>query len=107
MLLWVSKQYERGYCRTMGTAYKPQEEWFGDDGAIVRLETEVRKRGTWGDDRDPRFREYVAREHLDGGTPISQLQSGHNLSAAQIRKWVQLFKTGGRAALERESRKKK
>jgi len=79
---------------------KPSEEWFGEDGACVTLEDEVKEHGGWAAPNNPRIREYLAREVLDGQMPVSQVASNHGLPLSRVRKWIKVFRAEGRNGLE-------
>lgn len=56
---------------------------------MSRLEDEVQRRGGWSAANNPRAREFVAREVVDGVLP-----------ASRVRKWVDTYRTQGRLGLE-------
>jgi len=76
------------------------DAWFGDNAAMETLEAELGRFGGWGAARNPRVREYVAREHLDGGVSIAQVARDHDLPISRIKKWVAVYQADGRAGLE-------
>lgn len=82
---------------------KPQEPWFGETGGAATLGSQIEKVGAWGDEKHPLFREYVAREHLEGGLPISYLHRNHGLSLTAVRRWIATYARGGREAMTRET----
>jgi hypothetical protein len=46
------------------------------------------------------FREYVANEHLVDGMPIVELHRNHDIPLGRVRRWIELYREGGRRALE-------
>lgn len=48
---------------------------------------------------DAEFHERVAREHLEGGMPVVELHRSHGVPLSAVRKWIQLFQSGGPEAI--------
>lgn len=67
---------------------------------MSRLEDEVQQHGGWSAVNNPRIREFVAREVVDGGMSIAQLARDHGLPASRVRKWVDTYRKQGRSGLE-------
>jgi transposase-like protein len=49
---------------------------------------------------DVDYHESVAKEHLEQRMPVIQLARGHGIPLSAVRKWIALFREGGRPALE-------
>ena len=45
------------------------------------------------------FHERVAREHLEDGMPVIELHRNHGIPLSAVKKWIELFRTGGREAI--------
>lgn len=88
--------------RKSHSQYVAAEPWFATspDAACTRLEDEVNALGGWTAPNNPRVREYLAREVLDGGMPLDYTARNHGLPSSRVRKWVQIFREQGRAGLE-------
>jgi len=83
--------------------YIPSEPWFDEDGrpgAMSALEEELQAHGGWAATNNPRVREFVAREHLDGDQSVAQVARDHELPASRIKKWIDTYRAQGRAGLE-------
>jgi hypothetical protein len=77
-----------------------KKAWFGDDGACVELGDAIRKRNAWGDETDALYQEYVAREHVDGGMPVVELQRSHGIALSAVKRWIATYLERGRKGLE-------
>jgi hypothetical protein len=89
-----------GRKRPLTTPYTPSAPWFGPDGACSALEAEVMAHGGWVAPGNPRVREYLAREVLDGAMPVSYVARNHGIPLSRVKKWIEVFRTAGRAGLE-------
>jgi transposase-like protein len=49
---------------------------------------------------DAAFHEEVAREHVDRGMPIVELHRNRGVPLASVRRWIGLYRGGGRSALD-------
>ena len=72
-------------------------QWYGENGNMVELERKILAIEPWGNFYNPLMQEFVAREHIEGGMPISQLANCHGIPASRIRKWISIYQTYGRS----------
>jgi transposase-like protein len=52
------------------------------------------------EEADAAFHESVVREHLEQGMPVVELHRNHGVPLAAVKKWIELYRQGGRAALD-------
>lgn len=53
----------------------------------------------WGNVGDLDFREYVAREIVDKGMPVTYIHRNHAIPLSAVKRWVDKFRKHGRAGL--------
>jgi transposase-like protein len=64
------------------------------------LSDDLNGRNAWGDETEPAFQEYVAREHLQGGMPVVELHRNHGIPLSAVKRWIATFQAEGRAGLD-------
>lgn len=82
------------------TSSTGKSTWYGEGAEMESLEQELEEHGGWGAPNNPRVREFVAREVVDGELSEAELGRNHDLPLSRIRKWVEVYKAEGRAGLE-------
>lgn len=50
---------------------------------------------------DAGFHEEIARDHIERGLPLTQLHRNRGVPLASVKKWVSLYREGGRPLLEK------